>query len=343
MPEQYIIGHISTPAGQIPKVSITLTMSDKFGTFKTRWSFNRMKYRVQPGIYAVGNPNQNSPVFVSANYKLSFDILRSSINGLDVWIMVLDTKGINVWCAAGRGTFGTFEIIRRVEITELKNIVTHRELILPQLGAPGVSAHKVKRQSDFSVTYGPVRAQDILAFMKAGKTATREMRRVRFSLYDRLLLVPVEIVSGLKYLIIAIIAFLLLGGLTRGGYSTTLAVNIGIRSITGLLIAYLSGTILGPLLLPYLPGRSFSVKGGFLGLIMFILMYFTKFTTLTYIELIAWLLLIPTISSFILMNFTGASTYTSLSGVKKEMCLAVPIQAVSGTLGLTLWVVGRFA
>jgi len=42
------------------------------------------------------------------------------------------------------------------------------------------------------------------------------------------------------------------------------------------------------------------------------------------------------------MNFTGASTYTSLSGVKKEMRWAVPLEIVGGVAGLTLWVGSRF-
>ena len=37
------------------------------------------------------------------------------------------------------------------------------------------------------------------------------------------------------------------------------------------------------------------------------------------IEALAWMLIIPAISSYLAMNFTGASTYTSLSGVKKDI------------------------
>ena len=74
-----------------------------------------MDYRVEPGLYAVGSPTADSPVLVSANYKMSFDRLRSALPGVDAWILVLDTKGINVWCAAGKGTFGTDELVRRIE------------------------------------------------------------------------------------------------------------------------------------------------------------------------------------------------------------------------------------
>ena len=70
-----------------------------------------MRYKVDPGLYAVGRPTVESPVLVSANYKLSFDRLRSQLTGLDAWMLVLDTHGVNVWCSAGKGTFGTDEIV----------------------------------------------------------------------------------------------------------------------------------------------------------------------------------------------------------------------------------------
>ena len=73
-----------------------------------------MNYTVNPGLCRVGNPDDASPALVTANYKMSFDRLRKELSGLDAWIMVLDTKGINVWCAAGKGTFGTEEAVRKI-------------------------------------------------------------------------------------------------------------------------------------------------------------------------------------------------------------------------------------
>ncbi|HSV42795.1 MAG TPA: carbon monoxide dehydrogenase, partial [Methanomassiliicoccales archaeon] len=126
---------------------------------KARLGYKRMEHSVEPGLYALGNPGPTSHVFVSANYSLSFDALRSALKGLDCHILVLDTKGINVWCAAGKNTFGTDELVSKVQSTNLGDIVTNRTLILPQLGAPGVSAHEVKKRTGFQVEYGPVRAE----------------------------------------------------------------------------------------------------------------------------------------------------------------------------------------
>ncbi|TES92209.1 MAG: acetyl-CoA synthase subunit gamma [Candidatus Cloacimonadota bacterium] len=342
MKKQYIEGWIDTKAGKIPKVSTDLSRADKWGTLKVRWSINRMNYKVNPGLYGVGNPDEDSLVFVSANYKLSFDILRRELTGLDAWIMVLDTKGINVWCAAGKGTFGTKEMVNRIRQTRLPQIVRHRKLIVPQLGATGVSAHLVTRHTGFLVFYGPVRTFDIKSFLENGMKASKEMRQVRFSFYDRLLLVPTEVVHGLKYLVFAMALFFLLSGLSRSGYSSETLLNTGFHSSLNLMLAYLAGTVLGPLLLPWLPGRSFSLKGFFPGLVLFVIAFLGKIMGKGLIGIIAWMLLFTAISSFILMNFTGASTYTSLSGVKKEMRVAVPLQIAAFAIGAALWIVNRF-
>jgi acetyl-CoA decarbonylase/synthase complex subunit gamma len=43
-----------------------------------------------------------------------------------------------------------------------------------------------------------------------------------------------------------------------------------------------------------------------------------------------------------MMNFTGSSTYTSLSGVRKEMRRALPVQISSASLGLIIFIVSKF-
>ena len=163
-----------------------------------------MRYLIAPGLYRIGQPDSNSPVLVTANYKLTVDAVRRSLIGLNVWMLVLDTKGVNVWCAAGKGTFGTKELVRRIEVTNLANFVQHRRLVLPQLGAVGVAAHDVKNATGFFVHYGPVRAADISAYLAAGMRATPAMRRVTFDWKDRLTVAPMEIAGAFKPTLIII-------------------------------------------------------------------------------------------------------------------------------------------
>ncbi|UCC32576.1 MAG: hypothetical protein JSU86_09885 [Phycisphaerales bacterium] len=305
-----------------------------------------MRFRVKPGLYAAGSPTKDSPVLVSANYKMSFDRLRSQLGGLDAWILVLNTKGVNVWCAAGKGTFGTEEIARRVDAVGLSEVVSHRRLVVPQLGAPGVSAHQVARRTGFRVVFGPVRAEDIPAFVSAGMKATPQMRRVQFPFRDRVVLIPLELVMGAKHALFLAVCFLVLAGLGPGFYSLRRAGTEGVQSAALLLAAFVVGAVLTPVLLPWLPGRAFSAKGAWLGLVLVLFVGAFTWTRPGTFENSAsagaWLLLIPAVVSYVAMNFTGASTYTSLSGVRREMRVAVPVQAACAVIGTGLWLAGRF-
>lgn len=304
-------------------VSSDYTLADRLSAWKARWGINRMAYRVNPGLYALNSPSAGSPVFATANYKLSFDALRTSLKGLDAWILVLDTKGINVWCAAGKGTFGTLELARVVAATGLEKIVTHRRIILPQLGAPGVSAHRAKAYTGFSVEYGPVRAEDIPKYLRLGR-ATPGMRRVRFGFLDRMVLAPVQLVHFGRYMLPAAAVLFLLGLRADAAYTAG---------------ALFAGGALVPALLPWLPGRSFAVKSAAAGLLVTALIALTHDQTPA--QLAARALIYGAAASFVGLDFTGASTYTSLSGVKKEMRLAMPAHALAFAAGLAILAAGR--
>lgn len=336
--QKWISGEISTAAGMVPKVSTKLTSADRWGACKVRFGAGRMNYKINPGIYAVGTPDNTSPILVTANYKLTFDALRKELDGLSAWIMVLDTKGVNVWCAAGKGTFGTKELLNRISKVRLPQIVSHRTLILPQLGAPGVSAHEVARHSGFKIVYGPVRAEAIKEFLKAEMKATDKMRKVRFNMVDRAVLTPIEFVSTFK---IAILVFGMMFLINL------FAVNpFGLVDFYAFTGALLIGSVLTPILLPWIPVRAFAAKGWILGLI------WTAALNMIYgwpaipeyglLKTIAYLLILPSTAAYYAMNFTGSSTYTSFSGVIKEMKAAVPAIAVSIGLGLILLLANSF-
>jgi hypothetical protein len=334
----WIVGEVAISGLKIPQVSTRLDRADILGSFKARWGSTRMNYAVEPGLYAVGRPTGASPVLVSANYKMSFDRLRKTLSGLDLWILVIDTKGINVWCAAGKGTFGTEELVGRIAQVGLGDIVKGRILILPQLSAPGVAAHEVLRRSGFKVVFGPVRAADIPEFLRAGQKATPSMRTVRFNFWDRLILTPIELTGVLKPALIGL-GILFVVTLVREGFApfSILLVVTVVKSIP-FLGAILAGAFFTPLLLPFIPGRGFAWKGWLLGLAWALL--YLQWTNPLWPEgwktAVLYLLWLPPIASFLAMNFTGASTYTSLSGVVKEMKIALPLQIASAGLGLLI-------
>jgi len=346
MDQSFVIGKVKTSSGEVPQVSSDLTPADRWAAVKARWGVGRMHFTVDPGLYALGNPNGESLVLVTANYKMSFDALRRALPGLDVWILVLDTRGINVWCAAGKGTFGTEELVGRIQSSGLEKVVKHRKIILPQLSGPGVAGYQVKKMSGFQAVYGPVRAQDLPVFLEAGCRATPDMRRKTFTFRERAVLIPVELVQALKPALLVMLAFFLLSGFGgSAGYGTNLG-HQGPWSVLAILSALLTGAVLTPLLLPWVPGRAFSLKGWILGLAsawgLILLRGFYPGSGFHPLEGLAWLLLLPAMSAYLAMNFTGASTYTSLSGVKKEMRWAVPLEITGGAAGLVCWISARF-
>jgi hypothetical protein len=310
-----------------PTTSV-LTRANRWDHVLARWGVNRSGHRVEPGLYALGDPDADSPVFVTANYTLSFDALRSALPGIDGYILVLDTFGVNVWCAAGKGTFGTDELVRRIEATGLRGVVAHRTLILPQLGAPGVAAHEVRRRSGFRVKYGPVRAADLPEFLRTGR-ATPEMRRVRFTLRDRAVLIPVELTHvSLPTLAVAAVLFLLAGPLAAAAVVASI----------------LAGVALFPILLPWLPTRDFSSKGFVLGG-----MAALPFALAAMLGgaaaspwwaragwALAFLLGLPPVTAFLALNFTGSTPFTSKTGVRREMNTYIPAMAWTFGAGLLL-------
>ena len=154
MKDTFSIGKVPINGTSVPLVSTMLNSADFMGAVMVRWGINRDNYLVSPGLYAVGSPGPTSDVFVTANYKLSFDTLRKNLSGVNGWILVLDTRGVNVWCAAGKGTFGTKELVNRIKLVSLDKIVNHKRIILPQLGATGVAAHIVKEESGLMFIMG---------------------------------------------------------------------------------------------------------------------------------------------------------------------------------------------
>ncbi len=336
----FVRGELMTPTGSAPQVAAELHWRDVGGRWLMRWGFGRSRYRVAPGLYAAGHPDAQAPVLVTANYKMSFDALRRELSGLNVWILVLDTKGINVWCAAGKGTFGTAEIVARVAATGLPQVVEHRTLIVPQLGAPGVAAHEVRRQSGFRIVYGPVRASDLPAFLAAGQQATASMRQVTFGTRERLILAPVELTSMAKTSLWVIPALLLISGVGPGFLSLTNMTQRGTSAILLYLAGLLAGCVLTPVLLPWLPGRAFSAKGAFLGSLLAVVGIFVMH--LPPLSSAATILTLAAVSSYGAMNFTGSTPFTSPSGVEKEMRRAIPLQGAALLAAAGLWLAASF-
>jgi hypothetical protein len=330
----YVTGFLEASGRKIPVVSTRLSGRDVRGGWKVRWDIGRAHYTVVPGLYAVGSPTADSPVLVTANYKLTFDTLRKELDGIDAWLLVLDTKGINVWCAAGKGTFGTRELEQKIMAVRLQDVVGHRTLVLPQLAASGVSAHEVKHASGFRVKFGPVRAQDLPRYLAGGQKKDDVMRSVQFALTDRMVIAPTEVMHSWPVALAVLGAAALFAIPFDAGYFPRL-----LRTFLPLIGAVLMGTLVFPALLPYLPFRAFALKGTVLGAVWAIVSALAFGATLS--GAAALLLLIAPIVAYLAMAFTGSSTFTCQPGAVLEVKRGVIPMISSLVLGIGLEVTTR--
>ena len=176
------------------------------------------------GLLRIGSPGRNSPVLVTGNFYLTVRRLIRKLHGLDAWLLVADSKGINVWCAAGGEEFNTRSVVSVIKTSGIAELVDHCRLILPPLGAPGIKARAVEEQTGWSAHWGPVRARDIPRYLREGHRWNGEVKRVTYNWRERLdtalgTLFPIILIGAvgfllfspdllLSYLLVSIASFL---------------------------------------------------------------------------------------------------------------------------------------
>lgn len=305
-----------------------------------RTGFVRNSYKITPGLYAIGQPSPESPVIVTANYKLTFDAVRSSLARQNLWLLVVDSRGINVWCAAGKGTFSTEEVAYQVRRARLAERVSHRKLILPQLAAVGVAGMRLKQMTSFRAEFGPVRIADLPGFLSGTIDDMEQARSVTFTMQERLVLIPVEVCMMYKQLAILFGIALLISGIGPDIYSAKAAVSRSWQFIIATALAILAGAVITPLALPWLPGRQFWLKGLTVSALSALL--FAVCTPSGTIATLALALWIIAAGSYMAMNFTGSTPYTSLSGVEAEMRKGLIVQIGLTAPAILFWLVAPF-
>jgi NAD-dependent dihydropyrimidine dehydrogenase PreA subunit len=148
-------------------------------------------HRAETGLVAVGHPDGDSPVLVSCNYSLSVARLLRELEGLDVWVLVAQSSGINVWCASCGGEFTDHQVISAVKTSGLAGKVRHRRLVLPALCAPGMDVANIRDKTGFRARFGPAEASDIRAYLDAGMKKLSGMERK-----DKSFIVTLALVAG---------------------------------------------------------------------------------------------------------------------------------------------------
>ncbi len=319
----------------MPRVKPKWVLIDYLKAALVRLGPGRDNYRISPGLYALGQPDANSPVLVTCNFKLTFDALRHELAKLSCWLLVVETYGINVWCAAGKQSFSTQEVASRVKSTGLDQVVFHRTLILPQLAAPAVAAHKLRKLCGFSGVFGPVRIQDLPAFLESDLQAAQDMRKVQFPLTQRLNVALVEVYGARKFLLWTLMACLLLALIGPGGFSLTGVLAAGLGAFASVLAGFATGIFLVPVFLARIPFKAFAAKGLLAGATIGLPLSWLLARSTP--EGLAVMLGCSAFASWFAMHYTGSTPFTSLSGVDKEMRRFMPLQGALLLVAVLLW------
>lgn len=153
---------------------------------KTLWGllFRLFPAPTPTGLRRIGDPGRDSPVLVTCNFDLTVKRLRRALRGHDLWLLVADSRGVNVWCAAGAGEFSTRSVVSAVKTSGVGERVDHRTLVLPVLGAPGIRASDVEVETGWTVEWGPVQMGDIPRHLSGERDPA--LRRATYGLAERL-------------------------------------------------------------------------------------------------------------------------------------------------------------
>jgi ubiquinone/menaquinone biosynthesis C-methylase UbiE len=259
-----------------------------------------LKVPFPPGLYRTGNPGPDSPLLATCNYTLTVNMVRKYLKGIDAWLLVNDTRGVNVWCSAGEGNFSAREVAVTLAASQAERLVNRREVILPKLSLNGVRLREVKERSGFAARIGPVYAQDIPAYLADGNKVSPEMDRIRFNLWRRLWFgVPFALFMAL----IAGVVVLLSAGHVRHDLPLWFGV-------TSLLIA---------ITYTWLPTRWHLVKGLILGGAMALAAgFYQSGSGADLLSILRSSLLLVSLGLFVTADFSGGTPVSNRTLVERE-------------------------
>lgn len=171
-------------------------------------AFRFFPFPTKTGLRVIGQPGRDAPVFLTCNFDLTVRRVLRALERMDCYLLVANSKGINVWCASGGGILNAHQVISVIKTSRIAEKVNHRILVLPQLSAPGVDVRRVEKETGWHCRFGPVYAEDIADYVAANSIKTDEMRRARFPLGNRIEMavmwaVPMSLLAGIPVAVLS--------------------------------------------------------------------------------------------------------------------------------------------
>jgi hypothetical protein len=274
-------------------------------------------YAVEPGLYYTGEAwDPDAPLLVTGNYLLTVLAVVRALGDRPVGLLVVDSDGINVWCASGKGRFSAQLILTELDRYDPALLGERPRLILPKLGLGGVKL-ELLRKLGMRPVVGPVHARDLPAFLDDTPLKHRRHDRLVFGWRARAFSALPGLVQYLGYGLAALLA--LLGIEALGGP----AVPLGMLAI----VAWLGAAY--PLLFPFIPGRRFAVKGLWLGGATALGLGAAGMLGSAPTALVAaTALFCLACAVFVGLSYTGNSAVSNYSEVRTEIARFLPVDVI---------------
>jgi len=123
--------------------------------------------QVEPTLHSVGNVNENSPVYITTNFSLTYYSVEGEVETSKIpsYILPIDTDGTSVLTAYAAGKFEPDKISEAMVACGIADKVKHRKVIIP--GYVAVISGKLSELSGWKVVVGPREASGIVSFSKS--------------------------------------------------------------------------------------------------------------------------------------------------------------------------------
>lgn len=265
---------------------------------------------MEPGLYIYGNPSNKSPVLVTANYQLTVGLVSSALQNQEVYLLVADSLGENVWCAARGDKFGNREVAEVIKATRIEELVVHKNLILPQLSAGGVNHQELKSKLGWKGKFGPIYARDIPKYLETGKK-TEAQRTVTFALKERIEMAIQQSFFLSKFFFFWIF---LVGIAGKFILPTVSLFNTAILLFPLLWIVY----IVFAFIFPFFPTESFLKRGILYGVLLIIPFAGIGAFLGSIITIGQWVVLGLILGTFLGMDYSGASPISKPTEIDNE-------------------------
>ena len=288
------------PHPEIAAASTKLTFRDRVANVASDISLYSTFFRAEPGLYRIGEPGPAAPLLVTANFTLTFNLVRRALAGLNAYVLVIDTRGINVWCAAAGGKFDAREVALSYRAFRLAEVPHREPAVLPKLAAAGVSKPELEEVYGVASAYGPVYVRDVPAYVAAGYRKTPAMNRVDWGLAKRL-----EVTWSFALTNAAVVAL-------------PLAVFHRLYSPLAVAAVAAISLVIGALF-PWLPTRLYSIKGLAAGALVAIpLLTYKWLAGAGGSSLAAWAVFLAFAGILLGLEFSGNTSVSSPSQVRQE-------------------------